>query len=491
MLIDNMKEQLQAIQATSVVRKLFELEHSAVLTTPTGEFSQLIAKVFRNLDTLLPSLYGQIIPVILETLVAVIFIGSAYGPIAVIQLLLFCLYTVASYKAAGKKAERNKSMMMAMFSNWGKIMSVATSYERAHFFSNVEHEIDKAHTAFVEMGQKITAVTTGEYRESMSLQFISLTTTALFCGVLISYVETTEPIELVALTIYFFLYISSLDAYAIGMSNLRSAVFEYQTFNDFVKKLSNVKDIDDPISLPATPNPTIEFKNVSFTYQDKVILDDVSFKVEGGKTIGIVGSSGCGKSTIIRLLLRFYKPTSGTISVNGNPIDTLTGESLRNLFSVVTQDAQLFNATIRDNIGYGKMGSSDEEILKAATLAELELGGDSDLTLDKECGEKGAKLSGGQQQRVALARAMLKNGSIYLLDEPTTGLDGVVAKNLQKTLDKLATNATTVCITHHLEDLKLADEIVYLDSGKVVERGAFEPLMAAKGLFFSQVEARK
>lgn len=177
----------------------------------------------------------------------------------------------------------------------------------------------------------------------------------------------------------------------------------------------------------------------------------------------------------------------------------VSGDSLRNLFSVVTQDAALFNASIRDNIGYGKMGSSDEDILKAAGLAELTLketsssasGGEEDLSLDKVCGEKGGKLSGGQQQRVSLARAMLKKGTIYLLDEPTTGLDGVVARSLQKTLDELSTEATSICITHHLEDLKNVGQIIYLDGGKVVERGNFAELMKLKGTFYEQVEARK
>jgi len=191
------------------------------------------------------------------------------------------------------------------------------------------------------------------------------------------------------------------------------------------------------------------------------------------------------------------------IKIDGVDISTVTGTSLRKLFSVVTQDAALQNETIRDNIGYGKMGSSDEDILVAAKMAELQLreeegargnSGDEeerDLTLDKVCGEKGAKLSGGQQQRVALARAMLKNGSVYLLDEPTTGLDGVVAKKLQSTLNSLSDNATSIMITHHLEDLKNATQILYLDQGKIVESGTFDKLLKKKGIFYKQVEARK
>merc|ERR1712199_107666 len=130
------------------------------------------------------------------------------------------------------------------------------------------------------------------------------------------------------------------------------------------------------------------------------------------------------------------------------------------------------------------MGSSDENILHAAKLAELKLGAEGDdMHLDKDVGEKGGKLSGGQQQRVALARAMLKNGTIYLLDEPTTGLDSVVAQQLQQTLDSLSSNATTIMITHHLGDLKKAGQIIYLEEGRIVERGTYDELMSKEGAF--------
>jgi ABC-type multidrug transport system fused ATPase/permease subunit len=501
-----------------VVAKLFHLQHDSMLSTPTGEFVQLISKVFRNLDTLLPALYGSILPLFAEVAVAVVFIGVAYGPIALAQLGLFVAFSGIAYSAAGKKAQRNKDMMTALLSEWGKIMATAGSYERAHFFDNVDFEVAGARESFEKIGTKITAVSSGEHLESMALTGVSLTCTVGFILLLPS--TGAAGLELAALAFYFITFIGSLEPYALGVSNLRSAVFEYQAFGEFLNRLSDVSDVPSAVALKPTKNPTIEFKGVSFSYGGRVILDDVSFRVEGGHTLGLVGSSGCGKSTVLRLLLRFYRPTKGLIEVDGVDIRVATGASLRRLFSVVTQDAALFNGTIRENIGYGKMGSTDGQVLAAARLAELHLAGQTapplpvaegagagsivggaagaelaeqgnDLTLDKACGEKGAKLSGGQQQRVALARAMLKNGTIYLLDEPTTGLDGVVAKQLQATLDSLSASATTLCITHHLEDLRHAHGIVYLDQGRVVERGTFESLMEAKGAFFRQVQARK
>jgi len=420
--------------------------------------------------------------------IAVIFIGIAYGYVALVQIGLFIIYNGLAYIAAQKKAERNTALLTAMFSEWAKILAIAGSYERAHFFDNVEREVSKARDAFRFMGTKIQHVTKGEQTSKLLLMGLSLTITGVWILCLPWLTHNITLIEMAALAMYIFMFVSSLGEYATAVSELRSAVLEYGTLGEFVKRRSGVVDVPNAAKLEPQRNPEIEFKNVTFSYGGRVILDDVSFKVKGGETLGLVGSSGCGKSTIMRLLLRFYRQSSGTITVNGVNIHEVSGRSLRKLFSVVTQDAALFNATIRDNIEYGKMGATTEEILVAATQAELKF--DEDLHLEKLCGEKGAKLSGGQQQRVALARAMLKNGTIYLLDEPTTGLDGVVAKSLQATMDKLSEHATTIMITHHLEDLRKAHQILYLDNGRIVERGSFDELCALEGAFFKQTQAR-
>jgi len=491
--IDNLKEVLQSTQACGVVGKLFALPHSNVISTPTGEVCQLIGKIFRNLDTLLPALYGAIIPLFIETFVAVIFIAATYGfLLAAMQLFLFALFTGITFRAAAAKAQRNKELMVIMLSEWGKILAVLQAYERAHFFGNVEEEVGKARVCFEKIGEKYTAVFRNEHVAAMYLQFISLFITGGFIFVLMFYIgEDIEGIELAALAFYFVIYMGSLEQYAGAISQLRAAVQEYETFQEFLDRSSNIADIDDPIELPLVKNPSIEFKNVFFSYEGKDILQNVSFKLEGGQTLGLVGPSGCGKSTIIRLLMRFYKVTDGVILIDGHDICSISADSLRRLFSVVTQHAQLFNGTVGDNIGYGKLGSSDEDILRAAKMAELSFEeGVQGITLDKEVGEGGQKLSGGQQQRVALARAMLKNGTIYLLDEPTTGLDGLVAEHLQQTLDSVSSNATTVCITHHLADLKHSDNIIYLDGGEIVESGTFGELVEQRGRFFEQLESR-
>lgn len=498
LIINRFKEQLQSEQATATFAKLFDLPHGAVLTTPTGEFMQLIMKVFRNLDPLMPGLYGAVIPIYVETVAATVFIGAVYGPICLLQLGLVVAYSLVAYRAARIKADTNRKHLQTGLAEFGRIMAGAGSYERAHFFGRVDHEIAQTRKSFDKIGAAQVDLASVELIEGARMSLLSLLVTAATVVLVFATVgpHTSTELEVFALIAYFAIFSMTLAEFALGISNLRTAVFEYQAFDAFLSRLSEVGDVEGALELPKdNPMPTIEFKNVSFSYGGRVILDDVSFKVEGGQTLGLVGSSGCGKSTVMRLLLRFYSPSQGQILVDGRDIQQVRGLSLRRLFSVVTQDAALFNGTIRENIGYAKQGATDAELLAAAKLAELSLAehgdGHGDLALGKECGEKGAKLSGGQQQRVALARAMLKHGTIYLLDEPTTGLDGVVAKQIQATLDTLSERVTTICITHHLDDLKNAHQILYLDAGKIVERGDFASLMAAKGEFYRQVEARK
>jgi len=418
-----------------------------------------------------------------------------YNNVVICINCMFCTYaffscTVVAYRSAGRKAQRNEEMMTTMFKEWASLLATVSSYEIAHFFDNVEFEVKKSRSSFEYMGQKILKFTQGEHKDKAVGTGVSLTLLAFWLTVLLPIVAgEVSSLEFIALALYYLIFISNLGAaYALGVSELRSALQESMTLTEFVERRSGIDDIPNALELKRSPNPDIEFKGVTFAYKDKVILDKISFKINGGETLGLVGSSGCGKSTIVRLLMRFYKHTEGTILVDGHDITKVSAYTLRNLFSVVPQMGQLFNKTIRENIKYGRMSASEDDILKAAELAELKF--DNDFTLDKVCGEKGAKLSGGQQQRVSLARAMLKNGTIYLLDEPTTGLDGIVAKALQKTLDALTSNATTIMVTHHLDHLRHASQIIYLDKGKIVERGTYDELLALKGVFYRQTRAR-
>ncbi len=229
----------------------------------------------------------------------------------------------------------------------------------------------------------------------------------------------------------------------------------------------------------------VEFRNVSFGYDgDKgQVLDDVSFRVEAGKTLAIVGHSGSGKSTLASLLPRFYDIERGHILLDGTPIDELTLASLRDNIGLVSQDVVLFNDTIANNLAYGQLNDkSDEEIERAAAAAHvLDFSNELPDGLETLVGDRGILLSGGQRQRIAIGRALLKDAPVLILDEATSALDTQSERRIQEALDALKKNRTTLVIAHRLSTVEGADNIIVLDSGRVVESGTHKDLLEANG----------
>jgi ATP-binding cassette subfamily B protein len=215
-------------------------------------------------------------------------------------------------------------------------------------------------------------------------------------------------------------------------------------------------------------------------------LKDISLALPAGKTLGIVGASGSGKSTIVRLLTRLIEPDSGRILLDGLPISTLTLAQLRGAIAVVPQDTVLFNDTIGYNIAFGKPGSTSLEVQQAAKLAHLH---DFIASLpegyETKVGERGVKLSGGEKQRVSIARAAIKRPRIYVFDEATSSLDSRTEREILQNLDEISRNSTTVVIAHRLSTVVHADEIVLIDAGVIVERGTHHSLLAAGGRYAS------
>lgn len=235
----------------------------------------------------------------------------------------------------------------------------------------------------------------------------------------------------------------------------------------------------------------IEFKNVSFKYParpDITIFDGLNLQVYSGKSLAIVGQSGSGKSTVIQLLMRFYDPSSGTVSIDGVDIKTFNLKSLRLKIGLVQQEPALFSTTIYDNIKYGNKNASEIEIMKAAKAANAH-GFISRMPegYQTQVGEKGVQLSGGQKQRVAIARAILKNPTILLLDEATSALDTASESQVQEALDKLMVGRTTVLVAHRLSTIRDADSIAVLQNGKVVETGTHEQLICSPQSFYTQL----
>lgn len=264
------------------------------------------------------------------------------------------------------------------------------------------------------------------------------------------------------------------------------------TVNDGMATLSKPHTIlDKPQALPLkVTRGEIKFDHVDFSYEaGKPLLNGFNLNIKPGEKVGLIGRSGAGKSTIVNLLLRFYEPQSGTISIDGQNVDSVTQESLRAQIGLVTQDTSLLHRSVRDNIIYGRPDATEAEMISAAERAEAAgfIPNLSDAkgrrSYDAHVGERGVKLSGGQRQRIAIARVMLKDAPILLLDEATSALDSEVEAAIQESLDKMMEGKTVIAIAHRLSTIAAMDRLIVLDKGRIIEEGSHTELLEKQGLY--------
>ncbi len=242
---------------------------------------------------------------------------------------------------------------------------------------------------------------------------------------------------------------------------------------------------DRPEPMPSALRGEVVYRNVGFSYgSDRVVLKNVSLHARPGEMIALVGPTGAGKSTLVNLLPAFYEATSGLITIDGQDISRVSLESLRSKISVVSQEPFLFNGTVRENIAYGKLDATEEELVSVARMANcLEFIQKLPEGFDSRVGERGVKLSVGEKQRVSIARALLKSAPILILDEATASVDTATEKMIQQALERLMTGRTSFVIAHRLSTIRNADQILVIRHGEVVERGTHEELLASEGLY--------
>ncbi|MGN6266733.1 MAG: ABC transporter ATP-binding protein [Ginsengibacter sp.] len=292
-----------------------------------------------------------------------------------------------------------------------------------------------------------------------------------------------DPGDFLAYILIFSQVIQPLKSLSAASYNIRKGAASIERIEHLIAEDVSIKEIPNPVVLNDFEE-SLEFKNVSFSYGDKAILQNINLKIGKGKTIALVGSSGAGKSTLADLIPRFHDAVEGEILIDGTDIKKYSLKSLRNQMGIVTQEPILFNDTIANNIALGMDHVSEEQIINAAKIANAH-----NFILTKEngyntsVGERGNKLSGGEKQRLTIARAVLKNPPILILDEATSSLDTESEKLVQDAINNLMHNRTSVVIAHRLSTIRHADEIIVLQKGKIVERGTHETLIALEGFY--------
>ncbi len=285
-------------------------------------------------------------------------------------------------------------------------------------------------------------------------------------------------------------FIVSVNLFIGPVMTLINFMEQYQTgvtgFERFVEIMDQKPEEDTPGAVDiGTVEGEIEFRNVSYRYEDSnPVLDNLSLHVKKGQTYALVGPSGGGKTTICHLIPHFYDCVDGEILIDGKELHTVTMASVRRNIGIVQQDIYLFNASIRDNILYGRLDATEEEVIEAAKRANIH---DYIMTLengyDTVIGERGVRLSGGQKQRLSIARVFLKNPPILILDEATSALDNTTEILIQQALDELCKGRTTIVVAHRLSTIKHADEIAVIADGRIVEQGNHEALMENGGMY--------
>lgn len=326
---------------------------------------------------------------------------------------------------------------------------------------------------------------------------ISTVTTAIIYVVGISWISGELYGVTVGVLIAFSSYISRfwepINTLASFYNSLLTAIAYLERIFETIDEPVNVKDAPDAVPMPPIKGE-VSFQNVCFSYEDGVqILNNVNFTAKPGDTYAIVGPTGAGKSTIVNLISRFYNVDSGTITIDGTDISKVTLSSLRKQMGIMMQDSFIFSGTIMDNIRYGNLNATDEEVIAAAkTVCAHDFIMDMEDGYQTQVNERGSRLSAGQRQLISFARALLENPAILILDEATSSIDTETEILLQKGLNKLLEGRTSFIIAHRLSTIKNANCIMYVDKGNILEKGTHEELLAKHGeyykLFMSQYD---
>lgn len=463
-------------------KHLHQLSLSFHLERQTGGLSRVIERGTSGIQFLLNFMLFNILPTLIEIgLVTVILYYHFDYRFSLITFLTIGGYIAFTLIVTDWRLKYRRKMNEKDSEANTKAIDSLLNYETVKYFGNEAHEYKRFDKALA--GYERAAI-----QSQTSLSLLNVGQGGIIgAGLIAIMLLTAQGVvsgeyslgDFVLVNTYLIQLYLPLNFLGFVYREIKRSLTDMDKMFELLEQHTDINDRSDSKDLEVQQG-SVSFNNVSFGYHsDRVILKDVQFTVPSGKSIAIVGPSGAGKSTISRLLFRFYDVNEGSITIDGQDLREVTQSSVRNAIGVVPQDTVLFNDTIFYNIQYGNPQASPNDVYNAAKMAKIH---DFVETLpkgyDTVVGERGLKLSGGEKQRVAIARTILKNPSILLFDEATSALDSQTEKEIQKSLQEVSENRTTLIIAHRLSTIIHSDEIIVLKEGKIHERGKHEDLLA-------------
>jgi ATP-binding cassette, subfamily B, heavy metal transporter len=457
------------------------------LERKTGGLTRILERGRNSIETLVRTIMLTAVPTVVEfVLVLGVFLYQFDWLYAAVVTLMIAAYMGFTTAATNWRIAIRRAMNESDTDANTKAIDSLLNFETVKYFNAEEREAqryDKSMARYERMSIKTYT----------SLAFLNAGQAVIFTlGLTATMAMSIEGIKRGVNTVGDFVLINAmmiqlyqpLNFMGVVYREIRQSVTDIEMMFAVLGQRPEIEDRPGAKTLVVTQG-RLSFEHVSFNYDSRrAILKNVSFEVPAGKTVAIVGPSGAGKSTLSRLIFRFYEPSAGRITIDGQNIATVTQKSLRAAIGMVPQDTVLFNDTIAYNIRYGRFDANDDEVREAARLARIDHfieqipGG-----YEAQVGERGLKLSGGEKQRVAIARTILKAPPILVLDEATSALDSFTEREIQDALDLVAKGRTTLVIAHRLSTIINADEIIVLDKGRIVERGAHSALLEQNGLY--------
>lgn len=478
----------------TIFKHLHSLSLQFHLTRQTGGLSRFIDRGTKGIDFLLRYVLFNVVPTFIEIILVTFILFFLYGYVyALITFITIIIYVFLTFSITQWRIKFRRDMNSADNDISTKMVDSLLNFETVKYFNNEEHEFNRLDESLEKYESAAN-----KSRHSLSLLNVSQTL-VIMTGITIMLVLTTFGIKnnvisvggFVVINAYMLQLYQPLNFLGSVYREIRQALIDMENMFNLLDEKSNIKN--SGFEVLVEEKSEIEFNNVKFGYDKKrEILKGISFKVPNGKKIAIVGPTGAGKSTISRLLFRFYDPSEGNIKINNEDLININQVSLRKKIGVVPQDTVLFNDTIYYNISYGNPFATNEDIINAAKAAGIHNFIESiPEKYETLVGERGLKLSGGEKQRIAIARTILKNPSIFFFDEATSALDSSTEKLIQENLEKISKGKTTLVIAHRLSTAADADNIIVLNKGEIVEEGSHKELLAADKIYKQMWQKQK